>query len=150
VSLGDIPRTLRTLLPFWWSQVLFPEASTQDRQPREGNGWSLLAAVGTLLLLGVLLFFGRLRTPLQEPDEVRYAEIPRQMLAEVCGCAEADFLKMAEAITENSGPERTGAFCYAVAWTHHTTGVQIIRAAGIIQASAIREQGQCRRPLTEW
>ncbi|HJT75797.1 MAG TPA: glycosyltransferase family 2 protein, partial [Gemmataceae bacterium] len=24
VSLGDIPRTLRTLLPFWWACVLFP------------------------------------------------------------------------------------------------------------------------------
>src|SRR6202011_5436962 len=24
VSLGDVPRTLRTLLPFWWAQVVFP------------------------------------------------------------------------------------------------------------------------------
>ena len=24
VSLGDIPRTLATLLPFWWTQVMFP------------------------------------------------------------------------------------------------------------------------------
>ena len=31
------------------------------------------------------------------------------------------------------GRERTGAFCYAVGWTHHTTGVQMIRAAAIIQ-----------------
>ena len=31
------------------------------------------------------------------------------------------------------GRERTSAFCYAVGWTQHTTGVQIIRAASIIQ-----------------
>ena len=31
------------------------------------------------------------------------------------------------------GRERTSAFCYAVGWTQHTTGVQNIRAAAIIQ-----------------
>ncbi len=41
---------------------------------------------------------------------------------------------MAEALTRNTGRERTGAWCYAVGWTHHTTGVQMIRAAAIIQA----------------
>ena len=41
--------------------------------------------------------------------------------------------KVAEALARNSGRERTGAFCYAVGWTHHTTGVQMIRAAAIIQ-----------------
>jgi 4-amino-4-deoxy-L-arabinose transferase-like glycosyltransferase len=92
VSLSDIPRTLRTLLPFWWSQVLFPGGSRTALPSRPDSsgvpsyGRTLLAGaiapVATLLLLGVLLFFGRLHTPLQEPDEVRYAEIPRQMLAE--------------------------------------------------------------------
>ncbi len=36
-------------------------------------------------------------------------------------------------MARNSGRERTGAICYAVGWTHHTTGVQMIRAAAIIQ-----------------
>ena len=36
----------------------------------------------TLLLAAAALFFGRLNCPLLEPDEARYAEIPRQMLAE--------------------------------------------------------------------
>ena len=40
---------------------------------------------------------------------------------------------MAEAITANSGRERTTAFCYAVGWTQHTVGVQNIRAAAILQ-----------------
>ncbi len=34
---------------------------------------------------------------------------------------------------DNSGRERTSAFCYAVGWTQHTVGVQYIRAAAIIQ-----------------
>ena len=35
--------------------------------------------------------------------------------------------------TSASGPEKTGAICYAVGWTQHSTGVQIIRAAAILQ-----------------
>ena len=62
-----------------------------------------------------------------------YARYTPEMVERVTGCPQATFLKVAEALARNSGPERTGAFCYAVAWTHHTTGVQIIRAAGIIQ-----------------
>jgi len=42
-------------------------------------------------------------------------------------------MRICEAITRNSGRERTGAICYAVGWTHHAFGVQIIRAASIIQ-----------------
>ena len=43
------------------------------------------------------------------------------------------FLKVAETSLSASGPERTGAICYAVGWTQHSTGVQIIRAAAILQ-----------------
>ena len=111
VSLADIPRTLGTLLPFWWSRVLFPGdgaacfrgpspspsevlavdrprkhgtrgpqysvLSTQYSAPTTQPAWHLLG----LILVAALLFFSRLGTPLQEPDESRYAEVPRQMLA---------------------------------------------------------------------
>jgi formate dehydrogenase major subunit len=63
-----------------------------------------------------------------------YARYTPEMVERVTGCPKESFLKVAEALTRNSGRERTGAFCYAVGWTHHTTGVQIIRAAAIIQA----------------
>ncbi len=63
-----------------------------------------------------------------------YAAYTPEMVEKVTGCPQETFLKVAEAITRNSGRERTTAWCYAVGWTHHTTGVQIIRAAAIIQA----------------
>lgn len=63
-----------------------------------------------------------------------YARYTPEMVARVTGCPKETFLKVADALARNSGRERTGAFCYAVAWTHHTTGVQMIRAAGIIQS----------------
>jgi formate dehydrogenase major subunit len=63
-----------------------------------------------------------------------YATYTPEMVARVTGCPEATFLQIAKALTRNSGRERTTAWCYAVGWTHHTTGVQIIRAAAMVQA----------------
>ena len=42
-------------------------------------------------------------------------------------------MRVAELLCANSGRERTSAIVYAVGWTQHTTGVQIIRTAGILQ-----------------
>lgn len=83
VSLGDIPRTLATLLPFWWTRVLFPgyarNHTCQVGAP-ESKPWYLDFGFWTILSVAVILFFARIRSPLLEPDEARYAEIPRQML----------------------------------------------------------------------
>ena len=62
-----------------------------------------------------------------------YARYTPEMVERVTGCPRDTFLRVAGSLARNSGRERTGAFCYAVGWTHHTTGVQIIRAATIIQ-----------------
>src|ERR671932_74986 len=62
-----------------------------------------------------------------------YARYTPEFVAETCGCAVADFLEVAECQASSSGREKTGAFVYAVGWTQHTVGVQIIRTACIIQ-----------------
>jgi formate dehydrogenase major subunit len=56
-----------------------------------------------------------------------------ELVEDVCGVPQELFLKVAETICNNSGRERTTAFCYAVGWTQHTVGVQYIRTAAIIQ-----------------
>lgn len=63
-----------------------------------------------------------------------YAAYTPEMVERVTGCPRDVFLKVANALAHASGRERTAAICYAVGWTHHTTGVQMIRAAAIIQA----------------
>jgi dolichol-phosphate mannosyltransferase len=78
VSLTHVPRVLAELLPFWWSRAVFV-GRTPDRSDRQPSPWPALAL---LTLLAVALFLTRLRAPLLEPQEARYAEIPRQMLAE--------------------------------------------------------------------
>jgi formate dehydrogenase major subunit len=62
-----------------------------------------------------------------------YARYTPEFVAATCGCSAADFLEVAEALCENSGRERTSAFAYAVGWTQHTVGVQMIRAACVVQ-----------------
>jgi formate dehydrogenase major subunit len=56
-----------------------------------------------------------------------------QMVEDVCGTPKETLEKVAQALWDNAGPDRTGAICYAVGWTQHTTGVQMIRTAGILQ-----------------
>ena len=63
-----------------------------------------------------------------------YARYTPEMVERVSGCPADVFLRVCDALTRNSGRERTGAFCYAVGWTHHSQGVQIIRACTIVQA----------------
>ncbi len=62
-----------------------------------------------------------------------YERYTPEMVASICGCSKEDFLEVAETVCRNSGRERTTCLVYAVGWTQHSTGVQIIRAAGIVQ-----------------
>src|SRR5204862_7569050 len=62
-----------------------------------------------------------------------FARYTPEMVASICGCSPDDIIRVAEALCENSGRERTSAIVYAGGWTQHTTGVQMIRAAGILQ-----------------
>ena len=62
-----------------------------------------------------------------------YARYTPEVVADICGIDPEDVVAVAEALCRNSGRERTSAIAYSVGWTHHTTGVQIIRAASIVQ-----------------
>ena len=62
-----------------------------------------------------------------------FARYTPQVVSEVCGCTPEEFVRVAELLCTNSGRERTTCIAYALGWTQHTTGVQIIRTAGILQ-----------------
>jgi formate dehydrogenase major subunit len=62
-----------------------------------------------------------------------FARYTPELVAQVCGCRAEDLVRVAELLCANSGRERTAALVYAVGWTQHTTGVQMIRCAGILQ-----------------
>ena len=56
-----------------------------------------------------------------------------EAVARTCGISREDLLAVADAVVRNSGRDRTTAYCYAVGLTQHTVGVQMIRAAAILQ-----------------
>jgi formate dehydrogenase major subunit len=62
-----------------------------------------------------------------------FARYTPELVEEVCGVPRDAFLRIADAFCRASGPDHTGAICYAVGWTQHSVGVQIIRTAAILQ-----------------
>jgi len=62
-----------------------------------------------------------------------FARYTPELVERSCGIPRAKFLEIADVYTSASGAEKTGAICYAVGWTQHSSGVQIIRAASILQ-----------------
>jgi 4-amino-4-deoxy-L-arabinose transferase-like glycosyltransferase len=68
------PRAPAGRLPFVWSRVLFPGAPATAPEPWRGRSLLLLVILPAVLLYPCLSFH------LFEPDESRYAEIPREML----------------------------------------------------------------------
>jgi len=76
---------------------------------------------------------------LQHPRSVfqvlkrHFARYTPEMVERITGCPKETFLEVAKTICENSTPDRTTSLCYAVGWTQHTKGVQIIRSAAILQ-----------------
>jgi 4-amino-4-deoxy-L-arabinose transferase-like glycosyltransferase len=68
-----LPRSLLACLPLLWRRVLFPGTTVPAAPPR-------LTALLLLLFVPGLLLYPCLSFHLFEPDEGRYAEIPREML----------------------------------------------------------------------
>ena len=62
-----------------------------------------------------------------------FARYTPEMVEQACGIPKERFLEVADVFIAASGREKTGAICYAVGWTQHSTGVQVIRAASILQ-----------------
>ena len=56
-----------------------------------------------------------------------------EMVERTTGCPRDTFSKIADTILANSGAERTTSFAYAVAWTQHTNGPQIIGCCALLQ-----------------
>ena len=85
------------------------------------------------------LSFPKRDLSLQDPNCVfqklkrHFARYTPEMVEKICGIPPELFHKVADAFVRASGPEKTAAICYAVGWTQHSKGVQIIRTASILQ-----------------
>jgi formate dehydrogenase major subunit len=62
-----------------------------------------------------------------------FSRYTAELVEQVCGVPRDIFEKLAETFASASGPDKTASICYAVGFTQHSNGVQIIRAAAILQ-----------------
>jgi formate dehydrogenase major subunit len=62
-----------------------------------------------------------------------FARYTPEIVERYCGVSKEAFLNVANLYCGASGPEKTAAMCYALGWTQHSSGVQIIRCAAILQ-----------------
>ncbi|MEV5330163.1 formate dehydrogenase [Nonomuraea sp. NPDC052634] len=62
-----------------------------------------------------------------------FARYTPEMVERVCGVPRHLFEQVCRHLTENSGPDKTSEFVYAVGWTQHSDGSQFIRTASILQ-----------------
>src|SRR5215471_21459927 len=56
-----------------------------------------------------------------------------EMVERICGTPQDKFLKVAEIVTSTGNAERAGTITYALGWTQHSTAVQMIRGAAMLQ-----------------
>lgn len=56
-----------------------------------------------------------------------------EVVSEICGCSKEDFLEVAEEVAKCGAPNKFMTILYALGWTHHSYGTQLIRTATILQ-----------------
>src|SRR5687767_5514446 len=117
----------------WAYQTEGQQPSTQPNEPG-GDAQNFASRVGKLV--GPPPKQDR---TLQDPQTVfqimkqHFARYTPELVEQVCGTPKDTFVKVADALLENSGPDKTSAICYAVGWTQHTSAVQLIRTATLVQ-----------------
>ncbi|MEQ4719412.1 formate dehydrogenase [Nonomuraea sp. B19D2] len=132
-----------------------PRTRTYDHETWQYEGMSILAAAGERdrpvgpMPPGRAEMLGGAGVPMggtPERDETlrhprcvmqvlrrHFARYTPELVERVCGVPRELFLQVCRHLTENSGPERTSEFVYAVGWTQHSDGSQFIRTASILQ-----------------
>ncbi len=62
-----------------------------------------------------------------------YTRYTPEVVSRITGTPEEDFLTVCEMIADTAAPERTMTVMYALGWTQHSKGSQMIRCAAMVQ-----------------
>ncbi len=65
--------------------------------------------------------------------KAHYSRYTPEVVSEVTGTPKDDFLTVCEMIADTSAPDRTMTIMYALGWTQHSKGSQMIRCAAMLQ-----------------
>jgi len=83
--------------------------------------------------------FAKIDETLQHPRCVfnlmkqHYSRYTPEMVNNICGTPKELFLQICEILATTAAPNRTTTFMYALGWTQHTVGSQMIRTAAMVQ-----------------
>ena len=62
-----------------------------------------------------------------------YSRYTPEMVEKICGTPKEQFLKVAEMISSTATPDRSMTIMYALGWTQHSLGTQMIRTGAMVQ-----------------
>ena len=62
-----------------------------------------------------------------------YSRYTPEMVEKVCGTPKEKFFKVCEMLATTAVPGRAGTILYALGWTHHSVGAQMIRTGAMVQ-----------------
>jgi formate dehydrogenase major subunit len=65
--------------------------------------------------------------------KAHYARYTPEMVEKICGTPKEKFLQVCEILSSTAVPNRAGTLLYALGWTHHSVGAQIIRTGAMVQ-----------------
>jgi len=65
--------------------------------------------------------------------KTHYARYTPEMVERVCGTPKQKFLQVCEMIGSTSTPTRAMTIMYALGWTQHSVGAQMIRCGAMVQ-----------------
>ena len=65
--------------------------------------------------------------------KAHFARYTPEMVEKICGTPRDKFLQVAEMLASTHTPDRVMTILYALGWTQHSTGSQIIRTAAMVQ-----------------
>jgi formate dehydrogenase major subunit len=65
--------------------------------------------------------------------KAHYERYTPETVERICGTPKAMFLKVCEMLASTATPDRAGTILFALGWTHHSTGSQIIRTGAMVQ-----------------
>ena len=65
--------------------------------------------------------------------KAHYSRYSPEMVSSICGTPKDGFLKVCEMVAETSRADKTMTIMYALGWTQHSQGTQIIRTGAMVQ-----------------
>jgi len=65
--------------------------------------------------------------------KAHYARYTQEMVSSICGTPKDDFLKVCEMIAGTAAPNKAMTIMYALGWTQHSQGTQMIRTGAMVQ-----------------